>query len=123
MCRFRYDVRTAARMLRDKVNEPWYHSEIRKVGGVWRPVMVTNERRRGDRITLKDAEAYCLDVRDNHERMESWRRENPDEPYPEGICRWDRSHERRLFTRPDGSTYCRMVEVEHDLRVNVPIAA
>ena len=117
MCRFRYDVRTAARMIRDRVNEPRARFDYQTMRNVTVP------RERGDRITLADATAYCKDVRDNHERMESWRRENPDEPYPIGICRWDRSHGRRLFTRPDGTTYCRMVKVEHELRVNVPIAA
>lgn len=124
MCRFKYDVRTAARMLRDKVNEPWERGEIQKVDGAWRPVLVMVKRKRSDRITLADAEAYCMDVRDNHERMEQWRKDHPSEPYPNDIFNWDRSHERDLFTIPErGGAYCRMVEEEHHMMVNAPIAA
>ena len=121
MCTFKLDVNTAAKMLRDKVNEPWQHSELRRVDGVTRPVVIINERRGGDRISLADAKAYCLDVRDNHERMEAWRRDHGDEPYPNELFSWPRSHGRKLFTVTSrGPAYCRMVECEHHMKVNMP---
>lgn len=110
MCKFKYDIKTASRILRDKVNEPY---------GMYR-----KPRRGGDRITLADAEAYCLDVRDNHERMEAWRKEHESEPYPNELFRWQRSHKRALYTTPDrGPAYCRMVEEEYHMGLNVPVMA
>ena len=122
MCRFKHDLKSAARLLRDKVNEPWESFESWREDGRIRTGVIVHERKGGDRISLADAEAYCLDVRDNHERQETWRKEHKGEPYPRGLCRWDRSHERKLFTVASrGPAYCRMVEVEHNMRINEPV--
>lgn len=121
---YKYSIKTAAMLLRDKVNEPWRSHESWLEDGRVRCGFVTHHRKGGDRISLADAEAYCLDVRDNHERMAAWRDEHPDEPYPRGLCKWERSHKRKLFTVASrGPAYCRMVECEHHLRVNVPLAS
>lgn len=113
MCTFRASLLDAARAIRDKVNEPIRCHEIGR--GVY-----YEKRGRDDRISLKDALAYCEDVRDIHERMEEWRTSHESDPYPNELFCWPRSHERRIYTRPDGRAYVRMVQVEHELALNVP---
>ena len=122
MCKYKYDVDTAARMLRDKVNESWTTYGTYEEGGkvIFGPV--THYHRGADRISLADAKAYCLDVRDNLDRMEEWRDGHPTEHYPGDLLRWERSHRRKLFTvQGRGPAYCRMVLEEQDLRVNATV--
>lgn len=117
MCTYRYDVKTAAKMLRDETNKPIMQWQ-RPTG-----VQVEIKRAHRDCITLEDAIAYCKDARDNHERMTQFRKDHPNEHFPIDLCSWPRSHARRLYTRPDGTTYCRMVEAAYDLRLNIPLTA